>query len=113
MTKEYVYVVRSAPVAGREDEYNRWYTDRHLKDVLAVPGFVSAQRFMVADPMAEGAPTQPYLALYNMRTDDPQAILATLVSLTETGRMEITDAFDQEAVSAVLYEAVTPLVLAS
>ena len=27
------------------DEYNRWYRDLHLPDVLACPGFVRAQRF--------------------------------------------------------------------
>ena len=37
------------PIAGREDEHNGWYTDRHLQDVLAAPGFASAQGFMVAD----------------------------------------------------------------
>src|SRR3546814_7682746 len=45
--KEYVYVVRSNPVTGREDEYNRWYSERHLADVMAVPGFVSARRYRI------------------------------------------------------------------
>ncbi len=34
----YAYVVHSNPVAGREDEYNDWYSNRHLADVVAVPG---------------------------------------------------------------------------
>ena len=28
------------PVEGREDEYNKWYTDTHLQDVVKVTGFV-------------------------------------------------------------------------
>src|SRR3546814_4487912 len=68
--KEYVYVVRSNPVTGREDEYNRWYSERHLADVMAVPGFVSARRYRIADPKAEGAPEQSYMALYNMRRSE-------------------------------------------
>jgi hypothetical protein len=111
MKKDYVYVVRSAPVTGREDEYNLWYTGKHLQDVLAVPGFVSAQRFKLTDPAVEGGPTQPYLALYTMHTDDPDALLATLVDLVESGRIEMTDAFDQEVVSSVLYQAITPLIV--
>ena len=29
-------VVLTNPVEGREDEYNEWYSGRHLEDVLAV-----------------------------------------------------------------------------
>src|SRR3546814_14395423 len=68
--KEYVYVVRSNPVTGREDEYNRWYSERHLADVMAVPGFVSARRYRIADPKAEGAQEQSYMAFYNKRTEN-------------------------------------------
>lgn len=110
MPKDYVYVVKSAPVEGREDEYNRWYTDVHLQDVLALPGFVSAQRFKLADPDADDAPAQPYLALYFMRTDDPEGLLATLTEMVETGRISMTEAFDQDVVSTVLYQAITPSV---
>ena len=30
---EYVLVVHSRPVAGKEAEYNDWYNNQHLKDV--------------------------------------------------------------------------------
>ena len=39
-------VVLSGPVAPeREDTYNDWYTNVHLPDVLAVPGYVRAARY--------------------------------------------------------------------
>ena len=44
------FVILSNPVAGREDEFNEWYTKQHLDDVLKVPGFVAAQRFTAQDP---------------------------------------------------------------
>ena len=34
----YRYLVITKPVPGQEDEYNRWYTERHLPDVVAVIG---------------------------------------------------------------------------
>ena len=110
MAKEYVFVVRSGPVAGQEDAYNDWYTNIHLPDVLAVPGFVSAQRFRLTDPSAPDAPSQPYLALYTMRTDDPDRLLARLGELVESGEMVMSEAFNQEIVMTTLYEAITPLV---
>ena len=41
----YNLIVLTNPVDGREDEYNDWYTNVHLDDVLKVPGVVAAQRF--------------------------------------------------------------------
>lgn len=108
MERDYVYVVRSGPVPGGDEAYNAWYTNVHLADVLAVPGFVSAQRFRLADPAAPDAPQPGYLALYTMRTADPEALLAKLTELVESGGMAMSEAFDFDSVETVLYEAITP-----
>ena len=42
-------IVFTQPAAGQEAEYNRWYDEVHLGDVLEVDGFVAAQRFALAD----------------------------------------------------------------
>jgi hypothetical protein len=107
---DYAYVVLSGPVSGREKEYHSWYSDRHLRDVMAVPGFVSAQRFRLAGPTVEGAPRQPYMAIYTMRTDTPDALLETLRTLVESGQIEMSDALDQQNLITILYEAITPVV---
>ena len=31
-----LYMVKSNPVAGKEDAYNRWYSDVHLLEVLQI-----------------------------------------------------------------------------
>jgi hypothetical protein len=108
--KDYAYVVLSEPVAGREDEYNRWYSERHLKDVIAVPGFVSAQRFKMIEAASLGGPSQRYMAIYTMRTDQPEALLDTLRILVESGQMEMSEGFDQDNLATILYEAITPVI---
>lgn len=40
------------PVVGREDEFNEWYSGVHIPEILALPGFRSAQRYEVADDAA-------------------------------------------------------------
>lgn len=110
MERDYVYVVRSAPAAGQESAYNDWYTNVHLPDVLAVPGFVAAQRFRISEAADENESVQPYLALYFMRTADPAGLLATLSELVESGQMAMSEAFDRESVQTYLYEAVTGMV---
>ncbi len=108
--KEFAYVVLSNPVPGREEEYNAWYTNQHLHGVVAVSGFISAQRFRLRDVATEGAPQQRYMAIYNMRTDDPDAILADLTSLVQSGKMVMSEAFSQDGMSTILYEVLTPLI---
>lgn len=106
----HAYIVLSNPVAGRDDEYNDWYTNRHLADVVAVPGFVSAQRFRLRDPAADGAPVQRYMAIYTLHTDDPESAIAQLTKLVESGEMNMSEAFSMEDMAANLYEAITPAV---
>src|SRR5271155_5226362 len=100
---KFVYTVFSAPVAGREQEFNHWYDKQHLGDVLRVPGFVAARRFTLT-PRQEGEHA-PYLALYEIESDDPMATLAELRSRAGTPAMPISPALDATRVSAVLYSA--------
>lgn len=109
---QFAYVVHSNPVPGHEDEYNDWYSNRHLADVVAVPGFVSAQRFCLMDTDAEGAPRQKYMAIYTMETDAPDVTLVNLTSLVETGAMHMSEAFSMEGMATHLYKAITPVVCA-
>lgn len=101
----YVYTVFSNAVAGREDEYNSWYTERHLDDVLRIPGFVAAQRFRLA--LEDAAAPARYLAIYELETDDPRKALAELQTCAGTPAMPISPALDVAVVKALLYGAIT------
>ena len=105
---KYTFMVLTNPVEGQEDTYNDWYTNRHLADVLNVPGFVSAQRFKLADAQRGGSP-QPwrYLALYQIDTDDLKKTLAILSERSGTEAMVLSDAMAPERMGFV-YEAITP-----
>lgn len=93
---KYCLIVVTNPVAGREDEYNNWYTNQHLPDVLKVPGFVAAKRYKITDVSALPG---KYVALYEMETDDPQAVLAELAKRANTPEMMMSDAFDMSSAS--------------
>ena len=74
---------------GKDEEFNRWYDDVHLADVLKVDGFVAAQRFGL-EGMDGGDSPHRYLALYEIETDD---IEATIKGLTASaGTMVISEA---------------------
>ncbi len=98
-------VVVSNPLPGQEDEYNEWYSNRHLKDVLEVPGVVSATRLKLAgDPI--GAGCWKYAALYTVDHDDPQSVLDELSKRSGTDRMPLSKALDLDGLYAAIYEPI-------
>ena len=89
----YTLVAFSKPVEGREAEYNSWYNDIHMPEVLNVPGFSSAQRFKVRLPLVGEMPGR-YLAVYQMEADSPKAVEAAKNALMTAGTQQ-SDAIDR------------------
>ena len=56
----------------QEAEWDRWYTESHVPNLLKVPGYVMAGRFRVLDhPALAGFNTGPkYLALYELENEE-------------------------------------------
>lgn len=96
-------VVLSNPVEGREDEYNEWYNNQHLDDVLQVPGVTGATRLKLRSNPADGKAWR-YCALYDVDHDDPASILDELNARSGTDRMAISEAIDINGVYAAIYE---------
>jgi len=110
--KKFKLLVLTNPREGRDQEYNDWYTKQHLADVVAVPGFVSAQRFKLTDPM--GFPhDHRYLAIYEIESDDPKAVMADMMSRSGSQSMVISEALDLEGATIGLYEECSPVVCAT
>jgi hypothetical protein len=94
----YYYLVFSNAVAGREDEYNRWYDTQHAPDVVAVPGFVTAQRLVAADAqLRRTTPPTKYLVVYQIVTNDLPAVNREVVRRIQTGQTVMSPAFDGRA----------------
>lgn len=104
MVRDFEMLVFSNPVAGREDEYNRWYDEVHLGEVVASsPEFTGARRCRLTAP-PQGGLTHRYLAIYTARTEDPVALLAGLTEKSRSGTMNMSDAIDLEGVSILFAE---------
>lgn len=94
----FVFVVYTNPVRGREEEYNEWYTNRHLDDLLACPGVVSARRLKLCSAQVkEVAMPHRYLALYEIETDDPQRFYNELFARNGTDPISSALAGDAHA----------------
>jgi hypothetical protein len=107
-----LYIVRSNPVPGRETEYDDWYTRRHLPEMLTVPGFASAQRFVLS-PVARDPRRPPsrysHLAIYEISGDAEQAFQA-LARARAAGTMSGSRAIDR-GFAAHLFTPLTPRLL--
>src|SRR5215831_3769353 len=85
----------SNPVAGREEEFNRWYGTDHLVHTVLIPGILAGQRFRRSDgPWPSGK--HDYLTIWEM--DDPAFALAQLAQVRGTDAMPISPSVDMSTV---------------
>jgi hypothetical protein len=93
-------VVQSNAKPGRDDDYNAWYDGAHFKEICALPGIIGGRRFAATDANF-GPAGQPYLAIYEVETEDPRLLLAEMGKRGAEGKMTQSDALDVE--SSVLW----------
>ena len=80
------FVVYSNPVEGREQEYNDWYSNQHLNDLLAIPGVISARRFKLsATQIRDVTQAYQYLAIYDIEGDDVSSFIKEMMLRTANG----------------------------
>ncbi len=88
----YVTLVFNEPQPGQDVEYNRWYDEEHLPDVVAVPGFVSGQRFRrsPAQLRPNVPPSPQYLVAFTIVTDDLEAVYAEVRRRARSGETKMS-----------------------
>jgi len=70
-------LVLTEPNDGKQQQFDDYYENLHLDEVLATTGWATAQRFELVD-QAGGTCPLPHLAIYEVDADSPQDILPTL-----------------------------------
>lgn len=103
-------VVLTNPVEGQEDEYNRWYSDDHLDDVLTAAGFEAAQRYAFRPSKLSRNSPASYLAIYEVDADRREEAEALLLKSANTEAMPISDAMQPDA-TTWWFESITDRVL--
>ncbi len=107
--RRFKMLVFSEPFEGREEEFNAWYTGRHLDDICALAGFTSAQRFTIHS-VSMGTTLNKYLAIYDVETDDPDGVIENMFALRDTEAMPMSPAFNIDPTSVMLYEELTGVI---
>jgi len=84
MAKGLILVESRPSSPDREQEYNTWYDEIHLPELVALDGIVSARRLRPVD--GDG----PYVALYEIEGDSLQAVLDNMIA--NAGSLHMSDA---------------------
>jgi hypothetical protein len=89
----YYFMVLSNPADGQEDEFNSWYDEEHIEDLLSVEGITSAQRYRFAalGPGQDEAAYR-YAAIYEAEADDVATAQQNLMTALTSGRFARSDA---------------------
>lgn len=90
------FIVLTNATAGEDAAFNSWYDGRHLDDVIAIPGFVAAQRFRVAPETAGKASPWRYLAIYEIAPEAAEAALAELGARAGSEAMPLSPTLDRD-----------------
>ena len=112
----YQLLVLAAGKSGREDEFLNWYDDRHLEDVLRVPGVVHAQRLEVQRILAPmTVPAWTTVAVFDLECEDPQTVLDGIKERLNTAEMPFSDAADRAVTVQLIVKPIpfTPSLLSS
>jgi hypothetical protein len=109
MAKALMVVGANPTDPAREAEFNKWYTEIHLDDVLKVAGFTTARRYSLSDarPMVgtEASPFR-YLAVYDVESDDLEQSGRDLQAALDSGAIPISETFDLGNFSVDFYAAI-------
>ena len=107
-TADGVFLAFAKPVSPeREADMNDWYDNVHLADVLDLPGFVAAQRFIATNINMAGEPwvtENPYLTIYEHMHTTAETYAAAFKVFSErigAGKVKMTDAIAPNSLMAV------------
>ena len=102
------YTVYSNPMPGKEAEFNDWYTNVHLAEVLQIDGFVSAQRFQLDEAQVINDQPYRYMAMYEIESDNIEQTIQNMMAAD--GGLQMTDAMDTDKVHIAIVHSVTDVV---
>ncbi len=92
----HLLVVLANAAPGTDDEFNRWYDQVHVPQLLAIPGLVTARRYRLDQRQMRGTRKRPYeyLTLYEIESDDPKAVGDQIIERALDGHVVVSPTLD-------------------
>lgn len=109
----FLWIVQANAMDGRDGDFNAWYTDRHMHDVLQTPGVQAVQRFELVENRGRAEATHRYIAVYEVEAESPSAIEEAVAALRKDGRAPGSDALDRTDFVSAYYAPLTDRIVSS
>ena len=98
MSTKFIQVVFSKPVEGKDAEFNEWYDNVHIPELLTVPGMLSATRYALHEAAiyhvaGAAAPEHSYMCVYEME-GDVDAIMGKIQQSVANGQVHMSESLD-------------------
>jgi hypothetical protein len=110
----YAYLVFANPIPGREAEFNDWYTNVHMGDLVQLAGWAGAQRFRIVTnvqpPPSTAGYRHGYLMIWDLEAADAGPALSLSTAAIAGGKSRRGAAFNYNpgAGSSGTWEAIGP-----
>jgi hypothetical protein len=102
--QQHILAVFTESRPGREDEFNRWYDEVHVGDLLVVPGIESVQRFHISATEPPQSPSHRWLGIYEL-SRNPNEVMEALRATREQRTM--SPAYDSDRTVRFYYTAIS------
>ena len=102
------FIVMSNPIKGKENEYNEWYSNTHLQEIVKINGFISAQRFKLTDEQHMEDQTYKYMAIYEIENENIGDSIKKLNEAAESFTM--APVIDVDNVHVSIFKSITDIV---
>ena len=94
----YVMLVFANPIPGKEAEFNDWYSNTHMGDLVQLDGWMGAQRFRIVTnvsprPSAAGY-AHGYLIIWDIEDSEAAAPLGRMTAAIAGGKSRLGAAFN-------------------
>jgi hypothetical protein len=111
-THQYLFMVFSNPVQGKQSDYEAWYRGQHIHDILQIEGFVAAQFYRLSDLPTKDQPQKyRYLMQWEIRTANLNGVFDRMKERIADGAIVMSPAFDNSP-SASVFEPISRRVTA-
>ncbi|MBT5140835.1 MAG: hypothetical protein HOH36_01480 [Acidimicrobiaceae bacterium] len=95
------------PAEGRCDDFERWYEDIHVDDVIrTTDGCRSGQRLWLRSSTGQASPNE-HLAIYEVEADSADVVIAAL-NARRDDRTYVDGILDTSQIAFWVYEAAGP-----
>jgi hypothetical protein len=104
----YILLEFTNALPGKDADFDK-FANRRIQSVLALPGWLAAQRFRMADVTGRPPGDKPrYLTMWEAEGVSAQAINGTLNRALESGAVAKNGAADENTAEIVYWEPITP-----